>query len=250
MVMSLTTGGPGGISTATLGGGGPPPEEEGAAGLDVAAKEGAIMASPAEASGQTPSLTDHQVRSHIQSQTIGNNLTESSVLHSQGEGGADPIASKVEVPPEAPPPTVLALQRNEGEGSGGVPEDPKISVFLQTASFLLDVHALKFAEMSLSHIRASPSPPPPLYHILEARLYLHRNEPHRALDCLTAALQLDVQVRLPPYLSPSLPLSLPPYLPPSLPPYLPFSLLHNDLFYLYSYLSLTLRDRARVRGLF
>jgi tetratricopeptide (TPR) repeat protein len=103
----------------------------------------------------------------------------------------DPNASKVEVQPGVPPTTEPVPPCGEGEVGGR--EDPRANVFLQTASFLLDVHALKYAEMSLSHVLASPSPPPSLYHIQEARLHLHKAQPREALTCLKASLQLDVQ---------------------------------------------------------
>lgn len=59
------------------------------------------------------------------------------------DSGGELTASKVEVQPEAPPPKGPLPLSGEGEGSGGQREDPRSAVFLQTASFLLDVHALK-----------------------------------------------------------------------------------------------------------
>lgn len=67
------------------------------------------------------------------------------LLHYQNSRG-ELTASKVEVQPEAPPPTQPLPLSNEGEGSSRHrEEDPRLAVFLQTASFLLDVHALKVA---------------------------------------------------------------------------------------------------------
>jgi tetratricopeptide (TPR) repeat protein len=108
-------------------------------------------------------------------------------------GGTDePTASsKVEVHPEATPTTEAPPTTSGNERER---EDPRSAVFLQTASFLLDVHALKFAEMCLGHVAtSSSSPPPSLYHLLVARLHLHRGHYPQARDCLTSALQTDIQ---------------------------------------------------------
>lgn len=48
--------------------------------------------------------------------------------------------------------------------------------------------------MALSHVLASPSPPPLLYHLLEASLHLHHRHLHKTQDCLKTALQMDIQV--------------------------------------------------------
>ena len=53
----------------------------------------------------------------------------------------------------------------------------------------------QFAEMCLGHVvTSSSSPPPSLYHLLAARLHLHRGHYSQARDCLTSALQTDIQV--------------------------------------------------------
>lgn len=72
------------------------------------------------------------------------------------------------------------------------------SIFLQTASYLLDVHALKFAEMSLAHEVASrrghATKTSPAYLVAEARLHLHREAYDEAKECLKKALKIDIQV--------------------------------------------------------
>ena len=70
-----------------------------------------------------------------------------------------------------------------------------ISIFLQTASFLLDVHALKFAEMSLAHelMSGCNHKTCPTYLVAEARLHMHRDMYKEALKCLKKALMADIQ---------------------------------------------------------
>ena len=72
------------------------------------------------------------------------------------------------------------------------------SIFLQTASYLLDVHALKFAEMSLAHEvtsrRGQTTKTSPTYLVAEARLHLHREAYDEAKKCLKKALKVDIQV--------------------------------------------------------
>ena len=62
-------------------------------------------------------------------------------IYMQVDNSDDPNTSKVEVQLGAPPTTEPVPPCGEGEVGGR--EDPRASVFLQTASFLLDVHALK-----------------------------------------------------------------------------------------------------------
>lgn len=74
------------------------------------------------------------------------------------------------------------------------------SIFLQTASYLLDVHALKFAEMALAHELVSASGTGekgeakinPAYLVTEARLHMHRQMYEDAKACLKKALQVDI----------------------------------------------------------
>ena len=59
-------------------------------------------------------------------------------------GSDEPTASsKVEVHPEAPPTSEAPPTMTSSSGEERGREDPRTAVFLQTASFLLDVHALK-----------------------------------------------------------------------------------------------------------
>ena len=59
------------------------------------------------------------------------------------EGTTLATSSKVEVQPEAPPTCEAPPANVCDEGEALIREDPRSAVFLQTASFLLDVHALK-----------------------------------------------------------------------------------------------------------
>jgi len=69
------------------------------------------------------------------------------------------------------------------------------SIFLLTASYLLDVHALKFAEMSLAHEVASGrgSETSPTYLVAEARLHMERHMYQDACQCLRKAIKVDIQ---------------------------------------------------------
>ncbi|XP_064394779.1 cilia- and flagella-associated protein 70-like isoform X2 [Halichondria panicea] len=68
------------------------------------------------------------------------------------------------------------------------------SIFLQTASYLMDVHALKFAEMSLAHeVAGCDGELQPHYHIAEARLHMHQEHYDRAESALKKAIALDYQ---------------------------------------------------------
>lgn len=71
----------------------------------------------------------------------------------------------------------------------------QVSIFLQTASYLLDVHALKFAEMSLAHELTSgrSCKTCPTYLVAEARLHMHRGVYREALKCLKKTLIVDIQ---------------------------------------------------------
>ena len=70
-----------------------------------------------------------------------------------------------------------------------------ISIFLQTASYLLDVHALKFAEMSLAHelTKSGNEGACPSYQVAEARLHMHRKQYDKAEKCLRKAISKDIQ---------------------------------------------------------
>ena len=73
------------------------------------------------------------------------------------------------------------------------------SIFLQTAAYLLDVHALKFAEMALAHELTSSTSTrggaksTPAYLVTEARLHMHREKYQEAKACLKKALTIDIQ---------------------------------------------------------
>lgn len=73
------------------------------------------------------------------------------------------------------------------------------SIFLQTAAYLLDVHALKFAEMALAHELTGGggargmAKENPAYLVAEARLHMHREMYGEAKACLKKALMIDIQ---------------------------------------------------------
>eukprot|EP00731_Ephydatia_muelleri_P033352 Em0028g27a len=84
--------------------------------------------------------------------------------------------------------------KDDGENKECV-EQP-VSIFLQTATYLLDVHALKFAEMCLGHELTSPNGGPSAhYQIAVARLYMHHHNYTMAIECLRNAIVLDIQVQ-------------------------------------------------------
>lgn len=104
--------------------------------------------------------------------------------------------------------------KDEGEREGCVEQHQQpASIFLQTAAYLLDVHALKvewalmrcskvhslvlqFAEMCLGHELTSPNGGPSTqYHIAVARLYMHHHNYAMAIECLRNAIVLDIQVQ-------------------------------------------------------
>ena len=89
--------------------------------------------------------------------------------------------------------TFLPMEEEEEDGGEN-------SIFLQTASYLLDVHALKFAEMALAHEltsslggRGGVAKENPAYLVAEARLHMHRDMHQDAKSCLKKALAIDIQ---------------------------------------------------------
>ena len=74
-------------------------------------------------------------------------------------------------------------------------ETEPASIYLKTASYLLDVHALKFAGMSLAHelTREKGSHECPAYLVAEARLHMEQHMYLEAKKCLKRALMADVQ---------------------------------------------------------
>lgn len=99
------------------------------------------------------------------------------------------------LPPPSPKPDrsrVTLLDSHESK-SPGLSEPVQASIFLQTAAYLLDVHALKFAEMSLAHELTSPSGgETPLYQVALARLHMHRHMYKEAKAVLREAVKVDI----------------------------------------------------------
>lgn len=95
-------------------------------------------------------------------------------------------------------PAKPAVQEHEQEDEQDMvssSESEPTSIFLLTASYLLDVHALKFAEMSLAHELTSgqSSKTCPTYLVAEARLHMQRHMYQEASRCLKKALKVDIQ---------------------------------------------------------
>ena len=94
-------------------------------------------------------------------------------------------ADKVEVPSIEPPPMSVA-------------EATPTYIFLQTTVYLLDAHALKFAEMSLAHGLTSLKGDhgnSHAYLMAEARLLMYRQQHEDALKCIKQAIVVNIQVR-------------------------------------------------------
>lgn len=98
------------------------------------------------------------------------------------------------IPNEAVPAELAVLVPSPDEVD--LEEYAPVSIFLQTASYLLDVHALKFAEMALAHEVTSGRGGPknaPTCLVAEARLHLERCMYSEAEKCLKKALMVDIQ---------------------------------------------------------
>ena len=74
-------------------------------------------------------------------------------------------------------------------------DKPVSSIFLQTACYLLDAHALKFADMALAHELAESlhKEPIPLYETTVARLHMQKREYKEAREYLERATVRDIQ---------------------------------------------------------
>ena len=115
-----------------------------------------------------------------------------------GERSGVSVKSEVNLNDE----TLGTVTTERGEGQG---EDPPAAtatatptgIFLQTTAYLLDLHALKFAEMSLAHGLTSLKDSHSTSHaylMAEARLRIYRQQYEEAVTCIKQAIVVDIQV--------------------------------------------------------